>query len=47
MAGWLAIHEHCANLLNPNFRDIGLACVNGTANNSYRSYWTMTLGASR
>jgi len=47
MAGWLASPGHCANLMNARFRDIGLACVSGTASNSYRSYWTMTLGAAR
>jgi uncharacterized protein YkwD len=47
MAGWLASPGHCANLMNARFRDIGLACVSGTANNSYRTYWTMTLGAAR
>lgn len=47
MAGWLASPGHCANLLNPNFRDIGLACVSGGAGNTYRTYWTMTLGATR
>ncbi len=47
MAAWLASPGHCANLMNARFRDIGLACVSGTASNSYRSYWTMTLGASR
>ena len=38
---------HCANIMNPAFRDIGLACVSGSASNTYRSYWTMTLGAAR
>lgn len=47
MAAWLASPGHCANLMNARFRDIGLACVSGTASNSYRTYWTMTLGASR
>jgi uncharacterized protein YkwD len=47
MAGWLASPGHCANLMNARFRDIGLACVSGTASNSYRTYWTMTLGAAR
>ena len=47
MAAWLASPGHCANLMNARFRDIGLACVSGTASNSYRSYWTMTLGAAR
>ena len=47
MAAWLASTGHCANLITAGFRDIGLACVSGTANNSYRTYWTMTLGAAR
>ena len=46
VAGWMASDGHCANLMNPAFRDIGLACVSGTASNVYRSYWTMVLGAS-
>ncbi len=47
MSAWLASPGHCANLMNPNLRDIGLACVSGSASNAYRSYWTMTLGAAR
>jgi uncharacterized protein YkwD len=45
VAGWMASDGHCANIMNPAFRDIGLACVSGTASNTYRSYWTMVLGA--
>jgi uncharacterized protein YkwD len=33
--------------MSPNFRHIGLACVSGGASNTYRTYWTMTLGATR
>ena len=47
MAGWMASPGHCANLMNATFRDIGVACVSGGAGNTYRSYWTMTLGAAR
>lgn len=47
VAGWMASDGHCANIMNPAFRDIGLACVSGSASNTYRSYWTMTLGAAR
>jgi uncharacterized protein YkwD len=47
MAAWVASPGHCANLMNARFRDIGLACVSGGAGNSYRSYWTMALGAAR
>jgi uncharacterized protein YkwD len=47
VAAWMASDGHCANIMNESFRDIGLACVSGTAGNTYRSYWTMTLGATR
>lgn len=47
VAAWMASPGHCANIMNARFRDIGLACVSGTANNAYRTYWTMTLGAAR
>ena len=47
VAAWMASDGHCANIMNPTYRDIGLACVSGTASNTYRSYWTMTLGATR
>ncbi len=43
VAGWMASDGHCANLMNPNFRDFGLACArNGTS--TYGDYWTMDLG---
>jgi uncharacterized protein YkwD len=47
VAGWMASDGHCANIMNPAFRDVGLACVAGNAGNSYRTYWTMALGAPR
>jgi uncharacterized protein YkwD len=47
MAGWMASPGHCANIMQADFRDIGLACVNGGASSSYRTYWTMTLGSAR
>jgi uncharacterized protein YkwD len=47
VAAWMASPGHCANLMQPAFRDIGLACVSGSASNVYRSYWTMALGAAR
>jgi uncharacterized protein YkwD len=47
MAGWMASPGHCANVMRAGFRDIGLACVKGGAGNTYRTYWTMTLGAPR
>ena len=47
MAGWMASPGHCANIMRAGFRDIGLACVKGGGGNTYRTYWTMTLGAAR
>lgn len=44
---WMASPGHCANIMNARFRDIGVACVSGGAGNTYRTYWTMTLGAAR
>ena len=44
VGGWMASPGHCANIMNANFNDIGLACVAGTAGNTYSNYWTMDLG---
>jgi uncharacterized protein YkwD len=45
--GWMKSDGHCANLMNPNFRDIGAACVAGNAGTTYRTYWTQNFGAQR
>ena len=45
--GWIASEGHCANLLNPAFVDVGLACVSGSESSTYRTYWTMDLGQPR
>lgn len=47
MAGWMASPGHCANIMGAAFREIGVACIRGTAGNAYPTYWTMTLGAQR
>ena len=47
MNSWMASPGHCANIMHGSYRDIGVACVSGGAGNSYRSYWTMTLGLAR
>jgi uncharacterized protein YkwD len=44
---WMASAGHCANIMNPRFRHVGLACVKGTSTNRYRTYWTLDLGAPR
>lgn len=45
--GWIDSDGHCANLMNPAFTEVGLACVSGSASTTYRTYWTMELAAPR
>jgi uncharacterized protein YkwD len=40
---WMGRPGHCANIMNPRFKDVGLACVKGTSANTWGSYWTMNL----
>lgn len=47
MQAWMASPGHCANILRASYRDIGLACVAGTGDNRYGTYWTMVLGTQR
>ena len=47
MNSWMASPGHCANIMRAGYKDIGVACVNGGAGNTYRSYWTMSLGQAR
>ena len=44
---WMASDVHCTNVMNPGFSEIGLACERGGSGNTYRTYWTMTLGRRR
>jgi len=43
MDGWTQSPGHCANLMNPDFSEIGVACVPGTSSTTYSNYWTMDL----
>ncbi len=45
MDGWMASDGHCANIMNPNFTQIGVACVKGST--GYGDYWTMDLARPR
>src|SRR4051794_27489353 len=47
MDGWIASAGHCANLMNAGFAEVGVACVPGTAGDTYSTYWTMDLGRPR
>ncbi len=41
---WMASDGHCANLMNPAFTEVGVACVPGSATDTFRNYWSMELG---
>ncbi|HKX43869.1 MAG TPA: CAP domain-containing protein, partial [Burkholderiaceae bacterium] len=47
MDGWIASPGHCANLMNPNFSEVGVSCVPGTSATVDSSYWTMDLAKPR
>jgi uncharacterized protein YkwD len=47
MDGWMLSDGHCANLMNPGFDEVGLACVAGAAGSRYGHYWTQDLARSR
>jgi uncharacterized protein YkwD len=47
MDGWMGSDGHCANIMNPNFTQIGMACIQGTSANAYGNYWTMDLARPR
>jgi uncharacterized protein YkwD len=44
--GWIDSDGHCANVMNPSLREIGMACVSSDSA-SYPTYWTMNLGRPR
>ncbi len=45
--GWMHSDGHCANLMNPAFDEVGLACVAGAAGSRYGRYWTQDLARAR
>lgn len=44
--GWMDSPGHCANIMNPEFVDIGAACVEWPRT-TWGTYWTMVLGRRR
>lgn len=45
LAQWLTSRAHCENLMQAEFRDVGLACVNGPGGPEwYQTYWVLHLG---
>jgi uncharacterized protein YkwD len=47
VAGWMESDHHCANIMEPGFTEMALACVKGGPDNTYTTYWTLDLGRRR
>ncbi|MFK5975344.1 MAG: CAP domain-containing protein, partial [Sulfurovum sp.] len=44
IAQWISSDGHCANMMNPNFTEVGMShAINN--NSTYTDYWTQTFGA--
>lgn len=46
ISDWLESPGHCRNLMNPDFTEVAVACVQNE-NSDYQRYWTNTLGSPR
>lgn len=46
VAGWLESPNHCTNIMNPNFREMGISFAEDAARNS-GVYWVQVFGTSR
>jgi uncharacterized protein YkwD len=46
MEAWIGSSGHCANLMNPNFTEMGAAMASG-GNSAYGIYWTQDFAAPR
>jgi len=46
ITAWLASPTHCTNIMNPNFKEIGVAVVTNNSS-EYGIYWTQSFGAKK
>ena len=46
MIAWLDSPGHCANIMNPDFKEVGMALVVKT-NSQYYDYWTQDFGTAQ
>lgn len=46
LSGWLKSPDHCQNLMNPAYAEIGVACVRQPGS-KWQNYWTMVLATRR
>ena len=44
VAGWLTSPGHCANIMNPRFKELGVGYAYGSTS-TYKHYWTNTFAA--
>lgn len=44
--GWLRSPGHCANIMNPNFKEVGVGYAYG-ASSTYKHYWVNNFGTQR
>lgn len=44
LSDWLGSAGHCKNLMNPNFTEVAVVCVENE-NSDFQRYWTNTLGS--
>jgi len=44
---WMRSDGHCANVMNRDFDEMGLACVPGANGSRYGQYWTQNLARKR
>jgi uncharacterized protein YkwD len=45
--GWMRSEGHCANIMNPAFDEMALACAAGASGSRYGQYWTQNLARKR
>ena len=45
MASWLDSPGHCANIMNPDFREMGAAYAINPQNQNRTAYWTQEFGS--
>jgi len=46
ITAWLASPAHCTNIMNPNFKEIGVAVITNSSS-EYGIYWTQSFGAKK
>jgi len=46
VTAWLESPAHCTNIMNPNFKEIGVAVVTNS-DSEYGIYWTQSFGAKK